>query len=239
MNLYICAREGDAGGYSGRLRDEIARQMPTSRFVDGPSRADIIILLIGLRWVRDATREPSKLLAPGDTVRQLVESVMRDGRRLVPVLIGGARHPVSKDLPASISELVHVNAWSVSHQGFKEDVKTLLAGLVQPAKKPTVKNDAAIELVTTASNVVNWAWENMQYFPVRFVIDGVDRGTVQLVSQTMKVPVEPGMHNVELHSLSVPKQVRSVRVDVRPGETVRVMGSRNWLIGTISLKRLS
>lgn len=239
MNVFICARQGDAEGYSGRLRREILSQAPTTRFVDDLGQADTMFLLIGPRWARPSADKPSALMSTGDAVRRLLETAHHADRRVVPVVLDKAREPTADDLPPSLAWLLQTNARRVSHQGFREDVKELLAGLSKPDKDSIAVGTATVELVTEEPALARLAWEKLQFWPVRFVVDGVDRGTTALVGQTMRVTVEPGSHEVALHSLSVPKQVRTVTVQVGRGETARVRGSRQWLMGTIRLERVT
>jgi TIR domain-containing protein len=77
------------------------------------------IALIGPRWLTVKGRDNKRRLDdPNDLVRVEIEAALRHGVSVIPVLVGGARMPPRKGLPASIAGLTARNALELPwHEG--------------------------------------------------------------------------------------------------------------------------
>lgn len=236
MRLYLSARADDSRGYDGRLRDEIKRQSPAVLFSSELSHADFMLLLIGPLWLREEPKAASRLFTSNDPVRRELEEALRRAVRVVPVLIRGARFPAHDDVPEQVRAVLDINACAISHQGFKDDVKALLAGLKRPGREARLAG-SHIE-ITTPNGTLSWLLEK-EYRPVRLIIDGEDRSALRMLNQSKTFDVDAGAHTVTLRSTGRPVQERSLQLKLAPGETARFRASRSGWLGTLTLERLS
>lgn len=227
MRIHLSARPGDAPGYSGRLQDEIARRHPAAEFVSDLSGADVLMLLIGPHWLRDNDDDDSRLLQVDDPVRRAIESAMDRGVHVVPLLLRGAQMPTGADLPEHLQPFRQMNAWALSHQGFRDDVAALLAGLARPSRE-AAKETSRIE-ISTPIRVVRWVLDK-DFGPVRVLIDGEDRGVMKLLNRPKETfEVDAGRHIVTLRTTGKPTRECTLDVTVAPGETARLRASHNSL----------
>ncbi len=78
----------------------------------------VFIALIGRRWLTVKLKGRRRLDDRDDPVRLEIESALRCGVTLIPVLVDGAKMPGRKDLPAPLAELADRNAYELPwHQG--------------------------------------------------------------------------------------------------------------------------
>lgn len=82
--------------------------------IDQRSRAcDVVVAVIGPQWMTLAGADGQpRICSPRDYVRHEIASALRDGKRLIPVLIGGAGMPERAQLPEDIAGLLDINALS-------------------------------------------------------------------------------------------------------------------------------
>lgn len=150
--IFISYRRSDAAPYAGRLSDRlIARFGAEAVFMDiddiAPgadfphvladtlSRSDVLLALIGPGWLgaRGADGTP-KLQGRHDFVRYEIETAIRLGKRVIPVLVGGATMPDAAQLPPQLAHLSRYNALEVSDSRFDQDMQRLLEA-IDPATK--------------------------------------------------------------------------------------------------------
>ena len=230
MRFRLSTRPGDVGGYAGRLRTEIERQMTTSDFTEKVADADVLLVMIGPRWVRDDESSASRLLDPVDPVRLELDAALDRGTRIVPLLIRGAQLPAPEDLPERLRGLRQLNAWPISHQGFRDDVESLLTGLTRPDRKAGAAQ-GEIE-ISSPSGVLKRA-ERRDNNYARLAIDGQDRGMLRMHNQTRTFRAEVGTHTV---TVGVGKKEQSLDVVVVAGGTVRIRADMSlwaWTPGPI------
>ena len=97
---------------------------------DAVSQCDVLIALIGTRWLGASQDSPKRLDNPGDFVRIEIEAALARGIPVVPVLVDGAAMPLEKDLPPSLGALAYRNAVKVdSGVDFHHHMDRLLRGL--------------------------------------------------------------------------------------------------------------
>jgi class 3 adenylate cyclase len=99
---------------------------------DAISTSDVLLALIGRQWLgaEDANGRRRIFLAD-DYLRVEVESALRRGIPVVPVLVQGATVPRPDDLPASISAFAHRNSVELSDLRWRDDVGALCAWIEQ------------------------------------------------------------------------------------------------------------
>jgi hypothetical protein len=137
-SIFISYRREDTAGHAGRLCDRLSARFgddrvfmdvqdiqPGQHFPQSIDRSiagsDCVIAVIGPRWLE-------LLHARGtgeDFVRHEVRSALERGVTVVPVLIGGARMPPARDLPADLARLSHLNALELRDERFDDDVQRL------------------------------------------------------------------------------------------------------------------
>jgi len=150
--VFLCYRREDSSGYAGRLFDALVARFgensvfmdidtiaPGQDFVDVIEAAlvdcEIVLVLIGPSWLnaRDK-RKRRRLDNPDDFVRMEIEGALSRGLRVLPVLVGGAEIPSSRELPPSLALLARRHAFDVSDRRWRYDVQALLAALLVQSK---------------------------------------------------------------------------------------------------------
>jgi hypothetical protein len=130
--IFINYRRQDSGDAAAYLRAVLSRRFGAAKiFRDlnsiplGADFSDVIrstiasavvcICLIGKNWLRGKSSiGKPRIFDSQDYVRIEIESALRLGIPVVPVLIDGATMPSKKDLPASIAKLATLNAVELS-----------------------------------------------------------------------------------------------------------------------------
>lgn len=141
--VFISYRRGDSAGHAGRLRDclveslgadavfmdvaDIPAGAPFDKVIAGRIRgAQCVVVVISRYWLdaRDAAGQ-RRLLDPADWVRREVETALALGKRVIPVLVGGATMPAQADLPESLAALPGLNAVTIEDVHFHRDAEAL------------------------------------------------------------------------------------------------------------------
>jgi hypothetical protein len=170
MKIFISYRRDDSVSFTGRLFDRLAAHFGSgSIFMDVDAiplgadfaailtqeirQCDLVLAIIGNRWL-DATSGDGRrrLDNPNDYLRLEIESALALGIPVVPVLVGEARMPRPKELPASLTELAFRSAVAVRPgPEFHHDLDRLiraLANLVErvPPKQPAKRTQPIPDL---------------------------------------------------------------------------------------------
>ena len=143
-NLFINYRREDSTPYAGRLYDRLSAHFgEASVFMDidkleagidfvevierAISQCDVLLILIGTRWLStvDGTGQ-RRLDNPDDFVRLEIQTALERDIRMIPVLVGGATMPSSRDLPAALTKLARRHALELSDTRWHTDVGKLL-----------------------------------------------------------------------------------------------------------------
>jgi hypothetical protein len=97
---------------------------------DQVSACDVMLVLIGPRWltVRDEMGRP-RLHDPQDFARFEVESALRLGKRVIPVLVRKTEMPRDDALPEPLKPLARRNAVGLTQERFKADVQGAVKAL--------------------------------------------------------------------------------------------------------------
>lgn len=152
--LFISYRRQDAAGYAARLRDELAARYggdevfldladiaPGVDFAEQLHRAvencDSMLVVIGPRWLAATDAQGRRRIDdPNDFIRHEVAAALRLDKRVVPVLVGGARMPSPADLPDDLKGLGMRHAIELRDSDWARDLGHLLPvldRLLQPA----------------------------------------------------------------------------------------------------------
>lgn len=140
--IFITYRREDTSSQAGRvydwLGDHYGRETvfkdidsidpgrPWRQAIDtAVSSADVVIALIGPQWL-DELRARS---GSDDYVRYELETALEQDRRVIPLLVNGAKMPEPDDLPEALVGLAERHAFDVSDARFRSDMEELLRRL--------------------------------------------------------------------------------------------------------------
>lgn len=171
-NIFICYRRDDSLPWTGRLHEHFARHFGAEHvFVDIDSIApgedfldvvrhrveecDVFVPVIGRTWMTIANAAGNRRLDDQDDyVRTEIAAALNLRKRIVPVVVGGARMPEKRELPGEIAALATRNAFAVDDLRFADDARRLIkllerAAAPGEAKRPT--SDAAADAVLAST----------------------------------------------------------------------------------------
>lgn len=104
-------------------------------------RCDVLLAVIGPRWLSAADGTGRRRLHQRDDwVRREIRTALREGTRVVPVLLNGAARPRVEDLPADLADLARKQTLRLAHRHAPQDLDHLveqLTGLVPELRAPT------------------------------------------------------------------------------------------------------
>jgi photosystem II stability/assembly factor-like uncharacterized protein len=126
--VFISYRRADTQQACGRIRERLVEQYGSEavfldiekigygqRFLDEITRAisqcDVFLLLMGSRWVDQQNK--ARLFETTDVVRLEIETALRLGVTIVPVLIDRALFPTQGQLPDTLHPILGINAASI------------------------------------------------------------------------------------------------------------------------------
>jgi formylglycine-generating enzyme required for sulfatase activity len=145
--IAISYRRDDSAGISGRIFDRlVARYGADSVFRDIDNiplgvdfrehinsvlaQTDITLVVVGKRWFGPLPRRRRRIDDPADPVRVEVETALRNGMPVVPVLVEGGAMPNVDRLPDSLSEFVYRNGLEVdSGRDFDQHIERLIRNM--------------------------------------------------------------------------------------------------------------
>lgn len=140
--VFISYRRDDAAGFSHAVHDRLVEHLPKDRvFMDvhgiepgvdfvkklqaTVQSCDVLIALIGKRWSGENDAGGTRLDDPRDWVRIEIAEAIRQGTRVIPVLLEGASMPTAQSLPEELRPLVRMNAVEVRTSHLNADVYDL------------------------------------------------------------------------------------------------------------------
>jgi hypothetical protein len=144
--IFLSYRRDDSAGFAGRLADRLEAEFgvgsvfrdvddirPGEDFqvaIDSQLRnVDVVLVIIGPRWLTASVDEQRRLDDPRDFVRLEIATALASGQPLIPVLVGGAAMPDAGELPAALAALARHQAVVLADGGWQNDVAQLLAAL--------------------------------------------------------------------------------------------------------------
>jgi hypothetical protein len=146
-SIFLSYRRSDTGGYAGRLTDALEKRFgkdsvfqdieaitPGSNFekvIDtAVARCDVLLVLIGDTWSTERGEESHlRLDDPHDFLRLEVASALRAKKRVLPVLVEGAKMPSASALPSDLRALTAHQALELSDNRWDYDVERLVAAI--------------------------------------------------------------------------------------------------------------
>src|SRR5581483_4953268 len=150
-DIFISYRREDTSGYAGRIYDQLSTHFgkdhvfmdvadlePGSDFVETIEKkvgtCDALLALIGKNWltIKDEQNQV-RLTRPGDFVSVEISAALKRNIEVIPVLVGGAKMPLQRELPESLQLLYRRQALEISDVHFPRDVDDLIQALKRPA----------------------------------------------------------------------------------------------------------
>jgi hypothetical protein len=129
---HLCERLGARYGRRSIFRD--IDKIPLGRnFVEHIreelSSCDVVLIIIGPRWLAVDDRSHSRLREDADPVRLEIEGALASRATVIPVLVEDAPMPRAADLPPSLEGLLPLAGTRVSVEDFDGHVARLLAAI--------------------------------------------------------------------------------------------------------------
>jgi hypothetical protein len=151
--IFISYRRSDAAAYAGWLfdrlaghygRDQIFKDVDSiqlgddfaAAISDAVASCQVLLALIGDRWLTISGKAGRRLDNPRDFVRLEIEAALSRNIRVIPVLIDGATMPDADQLPASMAGLRARQALELSTNRFDSDFSRLLKVLDKTLSTP-------------------------------------------------------------------------------------------------------
>jgi hypothetical protein len=153
INIFISYRRDDSAGYTGRLTDSLEALVgsgnifrdvedisPGDNFVkaieQNLQRAKVLLIVIGQNWLTAKDGQGLlRLQNPKDFVRLEIETALRLGHQIIPVLIDDALMPSPEELPESIAPIAYRQALVCTDTRWDEDINRLFKVLLQSQKE--------------------------------------------------------------------------------------------------------
>lgn len=155
--IFISYRVQDTAGETGRLVDDLKQRFadeqifmdienlePGADFVETIEKSldtcDVILAVIGPRWLGNAEGDSSRIKDPNDWVRLEVGTALKRNIRVVPVLVDGAALPKPEQLPPDLQPLLRRQAIEISNKRWRYDTEQLINFLINSAGIQPMKN---------------------------------------------------------------------------------------------------
>ena len=152
--IFISYRREDSIAYAGRLYDHLSAHFGAERvfmdigqieagddFVNVLDReieaCDLVIALIGPRWLSASNEKGRRLDQGDDFVSHELAAALAQGKRLIPVLVGGATMPEARELPTTLTELARRQAHALDDKRFKFELDALIRSI---ERRPSLLN---------------------------------------------------------------------------------------------------
>jgi hypothetical protein len=145
--IFLSYRRSDTGGEAGRLTDALQNKIgkrfvfrdvvsisPGDRF-DAElekqlANAQIVLVLIGPAWLEELKK---RLTEEGTDYHHLeVAMALREGKRVIPVLLRGAALPPPRLLPEDLLKLTKCQAITILDEAWRTDVDRLMKAIGSP-----------------------------------------------------------------------------------------------------------
>ncbi|MFF9090750.1 toll/interleukin-1 receptor domain-containing protein [Streptomyces sp. NPDC014991] len=169
--IFISYRRSDSAPWTGRLAADLRRyfgkervyldidsNLPARDYVVELERALLasraVIAVLGPDWLSSSNdRGQRRLDESVDLVRVELETALRHGKALIPVLVGGAAMPPGHELPPSLETLSRLQAVRLADSDWPYDFGRLLEALeghgVFPASEADTASPGEPTLLTT------------------------------------------------------------------------------------------
>ena len=126
------------------------------------SNSDILIEVVGPKWLGARKRGKSRIQEETDYVRIELETALQKGIPVVPVLVGSADMPKPEDVPSSLQDFVYLNAAPVDvGRDFHQHVDRLIRSmdsLLQQRNSPEALDDVIQQSGWPETDLIQALW---------------------------------------------------------------------------------
>jgi hypothetical protein len=145
--IAISYRRSDSSAIAGRIYDRLAAHYGEQAvFMDVDNipfgidfrahiretlqRADILIAIIGTKWLGASADGNSRIQEKTDPVRAEIETALEREMPILPVLVDGAKMPENSDLPSEFRSFAYLNAAEVATgRDFRSHMERLIGAI--------------------------------------------------------------------------------------------------------------
>jgi hypothetical protein len=173
--IFISYRVQDTAGETGRLVDDLKRSFaddqifldienlePGADFVETIEKSldtcDVVLAVIGPRWVGSREGQSSRINEPNDWVRLEVGTALKRNIRVVPVLVDGGTLPNADQLPPDLQPLLRRQAIEISNKRWRYDTDQLIQFLINSAGIQPMKNQPQVIASAPPAPKKNRTW---------------------------------------------------------------------------------
>ncbi len=160
-SVFISYRRDDAGGWAGRMEDDLADRFGSDRVfrdIKIPAGVDyeqhieqvldachVVVVVIGPEWAKLKGADGKLRLAQSDDLlrREIERALARRDVEVIPVLVQRARMPAAHELPAELQPLARRQAIELSDSRWNHDMGQLIAQLSEMLEGTTAVNAPA------------------------------------------------------------------------------------------------
>jgi len=174
--IFISYRREDSAPHAGRLNDRLCLafgadrvfmdiddiplgQNFTAALRDNVTAADVVLTVIGPKWLSVAGEDGRRRLDDeNDFVRFEVAEALRQGKRVVPILVNDTSMPKAADLPDDLQPLLVYQALHLADARFNRDVTDLIRALggAEPGPLPSRRWLVAGGLAAALAAIGGW-----------------------------------------------------------------------------------
>jgi hypothetical protein len=177
-NIFISYRRSESQDVTGRIYDAMAARfskhcvfkdvdsLPLGKdfrevLQNAIRRANVVIVVIGPNWSQAKTADGQpRLNDPNDFVRIEIETALKEGIAVIPVMVSNAVMAPANDLPQSLQQLPFQNGMPVRPDpDFHRDMERLFAALEKMfpnAARPRIENDSQLSPPKAAKGRSIW-----------------------------------------------------------------------------------
>lgn len=144
--IFISYRRDDSAGFARAIYDQLVQRFSRERvfmdvdaiepgvpFDEATQRAvgqsEILLALIGRRWMEPQAGAGPRLNDPDDFVRIEIAAALSRNIRVIPVLLDGTSMPAEEALPEPLRALARRNAVEIRHSRFASDMERLVEAI--------------------------------------------------------------------------------------------------------------
>jgi hypothetical protein len=187
--IVISYRRLDSDAIAGRIRDRLANHYGENAIFmdidsiplgidfrrhvqDALSHSDVVIAVIGPKWLGPHRSSRSRIKEDIDPVRIEIETALQKGIRVIPVLVNHATMPKPVDLPESLEQFAYHNAAEIDagrdfHQHMDRLVRSMDEILGRASRQPIASATRsrkwfviAVSIVLCAIIAATWPLRN-------------------------------------------------------------------------------
>ncbi len=173
-NVFISYRRSDGGHIAKALYDQFTRRMPGAHIFrdvdaipygldyrkilyDEVVKCDVLVAVIGPRWVRHAESTGNPIWGENDFVQFEIEEAIQNGIPIIVALFDGASIPKSEQLPDSLRDLEKATCIDVSGEEGMENLCHAIARAHRKTDRPVTRIEQIESAVRLGSrNALRW-----------------------------------------------------------------------------------